>query len=135
MEMATELSKIIVSYICNNCTLKPFDCERKNWCEDNFARNCKRPPRIGIDTTCPLMQFKAVEDADERPWPERPKDGSFAVSIPIGDTWLLCELCKYSECDGKYVSIENCFEAHCVDCPVRDIRDAITETEAEAAMS
>ena len=117
-----------VSVICNTCSFHSFDCERKDWSGDYFAP----APRLGSDTVCPMMQFEAVEDADKRPYFERLKDGSLPQAVTYEDTWHICEACSFSESGDGEISIDDCYEEHCLDCPCKETREGIAEAMAEA---
>lgn len=120
-----------VSYICNNCAFRPFDCERKNWCEEQF-----RPRRrLTKDESCPLMQFDAKEDTDKRPFFEKLKDGLTEETPESHDMWKVCAICKYSSTSGNEISLKDCYNDHCIDCPLNSVREGMQECDAEAIMS
>ena len=120
----------IVSRICNTC-IYDRECPRASW--NPQPKHYK--PVIGGNEECPMMQFLAEEDTDNRSFRERLLDHSLPPRLTISDTWYICENCKYATVAGNTIDISKNFSTVCIDCPNLSIRDAQQEVEAEAAMS
>lgn len=80
-------------------------------------------PMIGEETTCPLERYGMPEKA------YRPKDfmDGFRHRPAAKDLRKLCSVCEHRT-EEDYVGF-------CLDCPVQMVWEAISETEAEAAIS
>lgn len=90
-------------------------------------------PLIGTNPTCPLARFHV--EPDTRSFWERVSAGD-TVSVTFNDCWTFCaEHCEHAEvrADGDIVLKD--FETVCIDCPVHQAREAISESEAESRLS
>ena len=116
----------LISTLCSNeCVFSCFKdkCPRGSWCEPDFVVG--RLPQVGSDSECPLMQFEAKKLTER------------TIRFDSWDLLSICEVCKYSEVTGftgeeiSTITTEKAYEAHCMDCPVRKIRDDLSEKEIE----
>lgn len=127
--MDNTITTLISNMCSHDCVFSCFKdkCPRGSWCKPAFETGTL--PQVGEDTECPLMQFEAKN------LPER------TIRLDYWDTWDICEACKYSEIieqinvDEPMISISKAFYTHCMDCPVKEIRDALSEAAAEAGCS
>ena len=120
--------KDIVSRICNACINEGLECDRKVWNDNKIPS----PPRITALQKCPLMDFEAEEDKDKRPWFEKMRDGTLPKPITSEETWLVCQSCQYGEVKKDKINISKHFYTICIECPNKELRDAIDECAAEA---
>ena len=101
-------------------------CSAEN-CICGYECGCSKTehslPMIGNETTCPLARYGMPEKS------YRPKD--FVDGIlhrpAVKDLRKLCSVCEHRTAAD--------YTAFCLDCPVQMAWEAITETEAEAAVS
>ena len=125
------MNKTIPQICTHECVSNCYkaSCPRGSWNKPVFQTAPMK--QIGSDTECPVMQFPLKN-------PSKAKHKNITVS----DTWDVCAECKFSdiihdksEPDTFEVNISASMKDHCMDCPVMQIRDAITENTAEGMMS
>ena len=87
---------------------------------------------IGTETVCPLARYNVTPDT--RPWFSIPADER--QQLTLNDCWDFCaEKCEHAVVNPDGSIFFKDFEAACLDCPVKGVIDAITESNAEARMS
>lgn len=116
-----------VGKICQNCMFGCFktNCSRADWCKESYPEG-----HYGKDEKCPMEQFKAIKPKDMPKTTLGPKR-----DVTIRETWLVCQQCVFSEVKNNTISIDSAFEAHCMDCPNRSLRECLEESHAESIMS
>ena len=117
------MDKKMVGNICMECSFSCFKagCPRGDWNKTSYPADRK----YGKDEKCPVLQFEA-----EKPEKKRSVLGRSPVTVQVLNE--MCSSCQFSETKGDTVSLEKCFEAHCMDCICNQMREGILEMEAEA---
>ena len=90
-------------------------------------------PLFGSNTVCPLAKY-GIEHSEERLSLEE----RLCLSPDLSDLYLLCKHCEHRDTSRDTpdtISTANCFETHCMDCPVQSCRENIQEARVEGAMS
>lgn len=105
--------------------------------EDCYAGyECNKEHRVAFDlmgkgTVCPLAKYKVPKITTPRTFAD--------TFVTLEDLSILCANCEHADIeaeDGDFVlSLDRCFDTHCIDCPVQSMREGIQENAAEAAMS
>lgn len=114
-----------VGYICRDCVFSCHKetCSRKDWCGVSFPSFGK----MGIDSKCPLSGMEAVKPPARKDFFER--------NLTIDDTWQVCSACQHAKIENETISLSDSFEEHCIDCTCFQIRENLSEIEAEASIS
>ena len=116
----------MVGKVCQNCVFGCFKttCSRTDWCNESYPDT-----HYGMDEKCPMEQFEA-----SKPTVKQTMFGP-RCDITVRETWAICENCSFSEVKDNTISIDAAFEAHCMDCPNRSIRESLEENYTESRMS
>ena len=89
-------------------------------------------PLFGSNTVCPMEKFNVDHSKEKTDWVERLEN-----QLDLDDLYLLCKYCEHRDKSNdteNTISTANCFESHCMDCPVQSCRENIQECMAEGAM-
>ena len=124
--LASIRSRGIVLELCDEACPAAYECHKKH---DAVFAACGL---MGAETVCPLAKYNVPETAER---------SSFCfASITLDDLAMLCVNCEHADISSDNdecftLSIDRCFNTHCIDCPVQSMREGIQELAAEAAMS
>lgn len=112
--------------VCNSGCIASFNCGKS---KSEFGT----VPLFGSNTVCPLEKYEIEHSTEKRSLEER------LMSHPdLDDLFLLCKYCEHRDTSNDAedtIFTANCFESHCIDCPVQSCRENIEEAMAEGAMS
>ena len=119
----------LFSAACKVCTpgcIASFNCGKS---KSEFGT----VPLFGTNTVCPLEKYGIEHPEEKRRLEER-----LMHSPDLDDLFVLCKHCEHRDASNdtpNVISTANCFETHCMDCPVQSCRENILECMAEGAMS
>lgn len=103
------------------------------FCGYNCRHANKAPnaiPLIGSNVTCPLARFNAKPDT--RNFWER-LEANDVVNITENDCWTFCaEHCEHAEVSADGTIRLKDFDDVCIDCPVQQARESLSESAAES---
>lgn len=124
--LASIRSRGIVLELCDEACPAAYTCHKKH---DAVFAACGL---MGTETTCPLAKYNVPESVE--------RSGYCAMSITLDDLAMMCANCENADIntengDSFTLSLDRCFDTHCIDCPVQSMRESIQELAAEAAMS
>ena len=114
------------SKVCTSGCIACFECGKSKSSFNHL-------PPFGTNKICLLEKYGVEHD-------DSPKDiiESLKNNPDLDDLYILCKHCEHrdsSKDKDNELSIESCFETHCMDCPVQMCRETIQECTAEAMMS
>lgn len=114
------------SKVCTRGCIASFNCGKS---KSEFGT----VPLFGANTVCPLEKYGIEHSEEKKSLEERLRN-----SPDLNDLYILCKHCEHRDSSNDTkdtISTANCFESHCIDCPVQSCRENIMECMAEGAMS
>lgn len=104
-----------------------------NICANPSCKASSPVPLVGTDEECPLAKYHSP--ITPKPVTREELLALWLDKITRTELNALCRACDRRETDANGDTTQDCYFAHCLDCPVNGTREAMDENEAEARVN